>query len=83
MLDRAVSSAFVSAKVAKRSSNSTTLKIENRLPFTLSNVSIKAGNSAGSPLVTLTGLGVGPGRSGLATIPAANGSVDRVGLNGL
>ena len=82
-VDRVVSSAFVTAKVARRSTNSTTLKIENRLPFTVANLTIKAGSSAGSPSLTLNGLGVGPGRSGLATIPAANGSVEKVELNGL
>jgi hypothetical protein len=82
-VDRAVGSAFVTAKVARRSTNSTTLKIENRLPFTVANLTVKAGTSAGSPSLTLNGLGVGPGRSGLATIPAANGSVEKVELNGL
>ena len=83
VLDRTVGPAFVSAKVARRSAGSTTLKIENRLPFTVANLTVKAGGSSGAPLLTLSGLGVGPGRSGLATIPAANGSVDRVELNGL
>jgi hypothetical protein len=83
ILDRAVGSAFVTAKVAKKSANSTTLRIENKLPFTISSVSIKAGSSATSPMVTLSGLGVGPGRSGLAVIPAAGGSVEQVELNGL
>ena len=82
-LDRSVGSAFVTSKVARRSATGTTLRIENRLPFTLANLTVKSGTSAGSPIVTLTGLGVGPGRSGLATIPAANGSVDKVELNGL
>ncbi len=82
-VDHAVGSAFVTARVARRSTGSTTLKIENRLPFTLAHVTVKAGNSSGSPLVTIPALGVGPGRSGLATIPAAGGSVDRVELNGL
>jgi len=82
-LDHAVSSAFVTTRIARRSTGSTTLKIENRLPFTLANVTIKAGGSSGAPLVTVPALGVGPGRSGLATIPAANGSIDRVELNGL
>jgi hypothetical protein len=82
-LDRAVGSAFVTAKVARRSANSTTLRIDNRLPFTVANLTVKAGTSAGSPMLNLTGLGVGPGRTGLATIPAANGSVDKVELNGL
>jgi hypothetical protein len=82
-LDRAVGSAFVTAKVAKRATGSTTLRIENRLPFTVANLTVKAGNSVGSPLLSLPGLGIGPNRTGLATIPAANGSVDKVELNGL
>jgi hypothetical protein len=82
-LDRAVGSAFVTAKVARRSASSTTLRIDNRLPFTVANLTVKAGSSAGAPLLTLSGLGVGPGRTGLATIPAANGSVEKVELNGL
>ena len=82
-IDHSVGSAYVTAKVARRSPGVTTLRIENRLPFTVSNLTIKAGSSAGSPLLSLNGLGVGPNRSGLATIPAANGSVENVELNGL
>jgi hypothetical protein len=82
-LDHAVSAGFVSAKVARKSTGTTTLKIENKLPFTLNNVSVKAGTGADAPSITLSGLGVGPNRSGLATIPAAGASVDRVELNGL
>ncbi len=82
-LDHAVASAFVSTKVARRSPGSTTLRVENRLPFTLAHLTIKAGTSSGAPMVDLGAVGVGPGRSGLVTIPAANGSVDRVELNGL
>ncbi len=82
-LDHAVSIGFVSAKVSRRSTGSTTLKIVNRLPFTLNNVTVKAGSSAGAPTITLSGLGVGPNRTGLAVVPAATASVDRVELNGL
>jgi len=82
-LDHAVGSAFVSARVSRRSTGSTTLKIENRLPFTLANVTVKAGNSSGAPMLTIPALGIGPGRTGLATIPAPSGTVDRVELNGL
>ena len=82
-LDHAVGSAFVTAKVSRRSAGSSTLRIENRLPFTVANLTVKAGASSGAPLVTLSGVGVGPGRNGMATIPAAAGSVDRVELNGL
>jgi hypothetical protein len=82
-LDHAVSSGFVATKVARRSTGSTTIKVENRLPFTIAHLTVKAGASAGAPLVTLTGLGVGPGRTGMATVQAANATVDRVELNGL
>jgi hypothetical protein len=79
----AVGSAFVTAKVAKRSATVTTLRVENRLPFTVAHLTVKAGNSSGASLVTVPALGIGPGRSGLATIPASGASVDRVELNGL
>ncbi len=82
-LDHAVASAFVTAKVARRSPAGTTFKVENRLPFTLSHLTLRAGASAGAPMVDSNAVGVGPGRVGLVTIPASNGSIDRVVLNGL
>ena len=82
-IDRAVGSTFVTAKVAKRSANGTTLEIRNRLPFTVANVTVKAGASANSPLVAVAGIGVGPGRSGQTTVAASMGTVERVELNGL
>jgi hypothetical protein len=81
VVDRTVGSTFVTARIARKSSSSTTLRIENRLPFTVANLTVKAGGSAGSPILSLSGLGVGPGRSGLVTIPAASGTVDKVELN--
>lgn len=82
-VDRAVASAFVTAKPARRVVGSTTLKVENRLPFTLSNVVVKTGTSAGAPAVPFEGVGVGPGRSTLVPIQAQGGVVERVELNGL
>jgi len=82
-LDHAVSTAFVTVKPAKRGVGSTTLKVENRLPFTLANVIVKAGNSSGAPTVPFLGLGVGPGRSALAPIQAPGAVMERVELNGL
>ena len=82
-IDRAVGSTFVTAKVAKRSANGTTLEIRNRLPFTVANVTVRAGASANSPLVDISGIGVGPSRSGQATVAASMGTVERVVLNGL
>lgn len=82
-VDHAVAATFVTARVARRSPNGTTLEIKNRLPFTLANVTLKAGSSLNAPLVDVAGMGVGPGRNGQATIAAANGTVERVELNGL
>jgi len=82
-LDHAIAAAFVAVKPARHGEGSTTLKIDNHLPFTLANVVVKAGGSAGHPKVELKGLGVGPARSVLAPIQAPGGSVDHVELNGL
>ena len=83
-IDRALAGAFVSIKPARRSLGSTTLKLENRLPFTISNVVVRAGNSAGAPSVPFEGVGVGPARSALLPIQAATASlVEHVELNGL
>jgi hypothetical protein len=83
-IDRAISSTFVTVKPARRTQGNTTLKIENRLPFTLSRLVVKAGTSSGSPSVAYEGVGVGPARSVLVPIQAATASlVEHVELNGL
>ncbi len=82
-VDHAVAAAFVAAKPARKAVGSTTMRIDNRLPFTLASVTLKAGGSAGSPPVTFGGLGIGPARSGFAALQAPTGTVDRVELNGL
>ena len=56
-------------------SGSTTLKVENRLPFTISNLVVRAGSSSGSPSVPFEGVGVGPARSALLPIQAATASL--------
>lgn len=83
-IDRAVAAAFVTVKPARRTVGSTTLKVENRLPFTVVNLVVKAGTSLGSPPVAFEGVGAGPGRSVLLPIQAATASVvEHVELNGL
>lgn len=82
-VDRALASAFVSVKPARRTVGSTTLKVDNRLPFTLTNVVVKAGTSAGAPSVPIEAIGVGPARSTLLPIQAATATIERVELNGL
>jgi hypothetical protein len=83
-IDRAVSGAFVSVKPAHRSVGSTTLKIENRLPFTVTGLVVRAGASSGAPSVPFEAVGVGPSRSASLPIQAASASlVEHVELNGL
>ena len=83
-LDRAISGAFVTVRPAHRSVGSTTLKIENRLPFTISAAVVKTGHSAGDPSVPFEAVGVGPARSVLLPIQAATANVvEHVQLNGL
>ncbi len=84
VVDRTVASNFVTVKPARRTLGSTTLKVENRLPFTISNLVVKAGSSSGSPSVPFSGVGVGPARAALLPIQAATASlVEHVDLNGL
>ena len=83
-IDRAMAGAFVTVKPARRAVGSTTLRLENRLPFTVSNVVVRAGNSSGAPSVPFQGVGVGPARSALLPLQAANASlVEHIELNGL
>jgi hypothetical protein len=82
-LDRAIASAFVTVKPARRQVGSTTLKLENHLPFTLASVQVKTGTSAGAPSVPMQAIGVGPARSALLPIQAATATIERVELNGL
>jgi len=83
IMDRAIGAAFVTVKPARRTVGSTTLKVDNHLPFTLATVAVKAGNLAGAPTVPFHGLGVGPARSALLPIQAATATIERVELNGL
>ena len=78
-IDRAIASAFVTARPVRRTMGLTTLRIDNRLPFTLANIVVVAGDAP----VCLEAQGIGPGRHGMAAIPAAKGNIERVKLNGL
>jgi hypothetical protein len=82
-VDRSVSSTYVTIKPARRAVGTTTFKVENRLPFTLSRISVKAGNSAGAPTVDLNGLGVAPARSALIPVQTPSATVEHVEFNGL
>lgn len=83
ILDAELARAFVTVKTVKRSANSTTLKVENRLPFSLAGVRVRAGDSPGSPVVPFPAVGVGPARSTMLPIQADLGRVESVELNGL
>jgi len=82
-LDHALAAAFVTVKPAKHGARSTTLKVENRLPFTVAHVMIKPSGSSGSVAVPFRGVGIGPARAALVSIEAPGGTVDRIELSGL
>src|SRR5262249_38081244 len=82
-VEKAVSSAFVTVKPARRSNRQTTLRMQSRRPFSLANTVVRPGESAGSASVPLKALGIGPARVGHAMIEAATATVERVELNGL
>jgi hypothetical protein len=84
VIDRAIAGAFVTVKPARRTLGTTTLKVENRLPFTITGLVVRAGTSSGAPPVSFEGVGVGPARLALLPIQAATASlVERVEINGL
>lgn len=82
-LDRSVGSAFVTIKPSKKGTGTTTFRVDNRFPFTVARLTVKAGTSSGSPAVDLDAVGVPSGRFGLVTVPAASATVEHVELNGL
>jgi hypothetical protein len=83
VVDRAVSSAFVGVKTTAKSSSATNLKLDNRLPFTIASVEVRAGTSSGAPVVPFHALGIAPGRSATVAIESPSGKVEHVELNGL
>lgn len=83
-MDREIARSLVRTKVVRRSPGRTTLAIENRLPMTISGLTLRAGQSEGvSGLVDVPGLGLGPARTTTTVIPAAHGVVEGVVFNGL
>ncbi|WP_165244249.1 hypothetical protein [Paludisphaera soli] len=74
---------FVTVKPAKRTAASTTLRVDNRLPFTVAGLSVRAGTSAGSPIVPFEAVGIGPARSAVLSIQAGQAQIAGVDLNGL
>lgn len=82
-IDRAVASAFVTAKVVRRANDRTVIRIENRLPLTVARAVLKTGTDKEAGRLTLDRVGLGPRQSTTETIQAASGTVERVELNGL
>jgi hypothetical protein len=82
-IDSALTSTFVSTRVVRRSPGSSTVRIDNRLPFTIAHATMRTGRETNVGHILLDGIGVGPGRSATATIPAHLGRVEHVTLNGL
>ena len=80
-LDRAIARNFVTVTVAKRTTATTMFKVTNRLPMTLTGVTVRAGKAG--DLVTVDAQGISPMRSVLVPVPAATAVVDHIEVNGL
>jgi len=83
LIEHQVATTFVTVKPARKSVGATTLKVENHLPFSIAGLNVRAGNSPGSPVVPFEAVGLGPNRSALLPIQAAQGEVAVIELNGL
>lgn len=81
-LDRAIAREFVSARQVRRVNGGTVVRVENRLPFSLSEVVLNAEGDSSAP-VEFGHLGVGPLRTVDLKVEANGVSVGRVVLNGL
>lgn len=82
-LDHCLATGFVRVSKVRSDHGSTTLKVTNRLPFSVENLVVLAGDSENAPSVTLEALGVGPHHSASAKIEAPSARVERVEVNGL
>jgi hypothetical protein len=82
-VDRTLAATFVTARPTRKTPGVTAFRIDNRLPFSLAGLRIRTGRAQDAGTVTLDHLGLGPGRSTVASIPAAMGVVEKVVLNGL
>lgn len=80
-LGRGAARAFVTVTPTRRVPGTTTVKITNRLPMTIANLTLKAGKAGDA--VQVDGIGIGPARSASVGVPAASAVVDAVELNGL
>ncbi|WP_337177190.1 hypothetical protein [Paludisphaera sp.] len=83
LMEHELATTFITVKAAKRTTTSTTLRVDNRLPFTVAGLSLRAGASPGSPIVPFDAVGIGPARSAMLPIQAAQAEVVGVELNGL
>ena len=82
-IDGAIASNFVRTKVVRREPGLTTVAVENRLPMTISWLTLRATGAEITGSVDVDGLGLGPARSTVTTIPAPCATVERIAFNGL
>ncbi len=72
LVDHALATAFVTARAEQRSGGTTVFRVQNRLPFTVSRLTVRTGRGDDAGRVTVDGLGLGraggphgdPGRGG-------------------
>ncbi|MGE3821467.1 MAG: hypothetical protein AB7I30_18815 [Isosphaeraceae bacterium] len=82
-VERAVASTYVNVKPSRKDVGLTTFRVENRLPFTIGKLIVRAGTSTGAPTVEVNGLGVAPARIGVFQVAAPTVLVEGIEFNGL
>ncbi|MFO0910567.1 MAG: hypothetical protein U0794_19845 [Isosphaeraceae bacterium] len=70
-------------KPARRGVGTTTFRVDNRLPFTIARMTVRAGDSSGAPVLDLNGLGIAPARSSQVSAETPVATVEHVEFNGL
>ena len=78
VIDRSAGVRFVTAHAERRASSTTIFRVQNRLPFTVANLTVRTGRAEDAGRVSLTGLGLSPARSTTASVPAAVAIVEKV-----
>ena len=82
-IDRGVAANFVKVLPGTKGRGVSNFRVVNKLPLSVDTVVLRAGRAADAPEVTVDALAIGPNRSGTASIPAANATLERIEFNGL
>jgi hypothetical protein len=82
-IDKAVAASFVKVLPAGKGRGVSNFRVVNKLPLSVDTVVLRTSRAADAPEVTLDALAIGPNRSGMTSVQAAVGVLERIEFNGL